>query len=108
MTVLELTDVEVTYQRGDGTPVRAVAGVSLTVNPGEIVGLVGETRCGKPALGAGARPGSAGARRRAVASIQAALRIPFTSCSPWWACRQRRPGATRTSSAAASARGGRW
>jgi len=41
MTVLELTDVEVTYKRGDGTPVRAVAGVSLSVNPGETVGLVG-------------------------------------------------------------------
>src|ERR1700751_68311 len=50
MTVLELTDVEVTYRRGDGTPVPAVAGVSLTVNPGEIVGLVGETGCGKSSL----------------------------------------------------------
>ena len=50
MTVLELTDVEVTYDRSDGTPVRAVAGVSLTVNAGEIVGLVGETGCGKSSL----------------------------------------------------------
>src|ERR1700722_19810768 len=50
MTVLELTDVEVTYQRGDGLPVRAGAGVSLTVNPGEIIGLVGETGCGKSSL----------------------------------------------------------
>jgi peptide/nickel transport system ATP-binding protein len=50
MTVLELVDVEVTYERSDGTPVRAVAGVSLSVNPGEIVGLVGETGCGKSSL----------------------------------------------------------
>jgi peptide/nickel transport system ATP-binding protein len=50
MTLLELTDVEVTYERSDGTPVRAVAGVSLTVNAGEIVGLVGETGCGKSSL----------------------------------------------------------
>lgn len=50
MSVLDLIDVEVTYERSDGSPVRAVAGVSLSVDAGEIVGLVGETGCGKSSL----------------------------------------------------------
>ena len=50
MSALELADVEVTYERSDGTPVRAVAGVTLSANAGEIVGLVGETGCGKSSL----------------------------------------------------------
>jgi peptide/nickel transport system ATP-binding protein len=50
MSLLELRDVEVTYQRADGTPVPGVAGVSLEVEAGEIVGLVGETGCGKTSL----------------------------------------------------------
>ncbi|HLZ27120.1 MAG TPA: ABC transporter ATP-binding protein [Chloroflexota bacterium] len=36
--------------RRDGVPVRAVAGASLSVDAGEIVGLVGETGCGKSSL----------------------------------------------------------
>lgn len=50
MTLLELRDVEVVYQRPDGTPVPAVVGASLDVEAGEIVGLVGETGCGKSSL----------------------------------------------------------
>ena len=50
MSVLELRDVHVEYRRPDGTPVRAVAGASLEVEAGEIVGLVGETGCGKSSL----------------------------------------------------------
>jgi len=50
MSLLELRDVHVVYQRRDGTPVPAVAGASLDVNAGEIVGLVGETGCGKSSL----------------------------------------------------------
>jgi len=50
MSLLELRDVEVVYQRRDGTLVPAVAGASLDVNAGEIVGLVGETGCGKSSL----------------------------------------------------------
>jgi peptide/nickel transport system ATP-binding protein len=100
MTVLELTDVEVTYQRGDGTPVRAVAGVSLTVNPGEIVGLVGETGCGKSSLARAAcgltpvsggtvsfegRPVRAlGARERPVEDLglQLVMQNPYSSLNP--------------------------
>jgi peptide/nickel transport system ATP-binding protein len=50
VSVLEVRDVEVVYLRRDGVPVRAVAGASLDVDAGEIVGLVGETGCGKSSL----------------------------------------------------------
>ncbi|MGH7765551.1 MAG: oligopeptide/dipeptide ABC transporter ATP-binding protein [Candidatus Dormibacteraceae bacterium] len=50
MSLLELRNVEVEYTRQDGTRVPAVAGASLSVDAGEIVGLVGETGCGKSSL----------------------------------------------------------
>jgi peptide/nickel transport system ATP-binding protein len=50
MSVLEVRDVQVVYLRPDGVSVAAVAGASLNVDPGEIVGLVGETGCGKSSL----------------------------------------------------------
>ena len=49
MSALELTDVVVDYHGRDGT-VRAVAGASLSVDRGRIVGLVGESGCGKSSL----------------------------------------------------------
>jgi peptide/nickel transport system ATP-binding protein len=49
--LLRLEDVEVTYRRPDGVAVRAVRGASLDVNAGEVVGLVGESGCGKSSLG---------------------------------------------------------
>jgi peptide/nickel transport system ATP-binding protein len=49
--VLRLDGVEVTYHRPDGTAVHAVRGAGLEVFAGEIVGLVGESGCGKSSLG---------------------------------------------------------
>jgi oligopeptide/dipeptide ABC transporter ATP-binding protein len=48
--VLALSGVSVDYQRGRGA-VRAVSNVDLHLNKGEILGLVGESGCGKSSLG---------------------------------------------------------
>ncbi|WP_431882708.1 ABC transporter ATP-binding protein [Micromonospora gifhornensis] len=62
-SLLRISDVQVEYRsRGNGR-VRAVAGVSLEVAPGQIVGLVGESGCGKSSLArvaVGLTPPSAG------------------------------------------------
>jgi oligopeptide/dipeptide ABC transporter ATP-binding protein len=50
-SALLLDDVQVTYRRPDGAAVHAVRGASLVVLAGEIVGLVGESGCGKSSLG---------------------------------------------------------
>jgi peptide/nickel transport system ATP-binding protein len=45
--VLEVEDLAVTFERKGEPPTRAVDGVSFAVGPGETVGLVGESGCGK-------------------------------------------------------------
>ncbi|MCV2491076.1 ABC transporter ATP-binding protein [Geodermatophilus sp. YIM 151500] len=45
--VLEVEDLAVTFSRKGETPTRAVDGVSFSVAPGETIGLVGESGCGK-------------------------------------------------------------
>ena len=46
MPLLEIEGLTIDFQSLDGT-VRALYGVDLTVNEGEMVGLVGESGCGK-------------------------------------------------------------
>lgn len=52
-TILEVRSAVVRYPRpiGEGGPVKAVDGVSLELKAGEILGLVGESGCGKSSLG---------------------------------------------------------
>ena len=45
--VLEVEDLAVTFSRRGETATRAVDGVSFSVAPGETIGLVGESGCGK-------------------------------------------------------------
>jgi oligopeptide/dipeptide ABC transporter ATP-binding protein len=50
VSILEIDSLEVTYERRDRARFQAVAGASLTIERGTIVGLVGESGCGKSSL----------------------------------------------------------
>ena len=100
MSLLELRDVVVEYRRAGRAPVRAVAGASLSVEAGQVVGLVGETGCGKSTLARAAvglvkptsgsvwfegrqvRPLSRRARSRSEARLQMVFQNPFSSLNP--------------------------
>jgi oligopeptide/dipeptide ABC transporter ATP-binding protein len=51
MKLLEVEDLGVVYEASRSEPVHAVREVSLTLDDGEFVGLVGESGCGKSTLG---------------------------------------------------------
>jgi peptide/nickel transport system ATP-binding protein len=100
LSLLELREVEVEYRRAGRIPVRAVAGASLSVEAGEVVGLVGETGCGKSTLARAAvglltptagsvwfegrqlRPIGRRARSRSDARLQMVFQNPFSSLNP--------------------------
>jgi oligopeptide/dipeptide ABC transporter ATP-binding protein len=100
MSLLELEDVVVDYDRRGSGRVRAVAGASLAVERGRIVGLVGESGCGKSSLaraavglvsptagtvrfdGRDVRPLSRGARPRDLLRLQLVFQNPYSSLNP--------------------------
>jgi oligopeptide/dipeptide ABC transporter ATP-binding protein len=97
---LELHDVEVVYERRGRERVRAVAGASLTVERGQIVGLVGESGCGKSSLarasvglvrpsagtvsfeGRDVTPLTRRARPRDLVGLQMVFQNPYSSLNP--------------------------
>jgi oligopeptide/dipeptide ABC transporter ATP-binding protein len=100
VSVLELKDVVVDYDRRGGGQVRAVAGASLSVDRGQIVGLVGESGCGKSTLAraaVGLVPTAGGtvhfegeevtaltrrARPRRLVRLQLVFQNPYSSLNP--------------------------
>ena len=97
---LDLRDVEVVYERRGRERVRAVAGASLTVERGQIVGLVGESGCGKSSLarasvglvrpsagtvlfeGRDVTPLTRRARPRDLVGLQMVFQNPYSSLNP--------------------------
>jgi oligopeptide/dipeptide ABC transporter ATP-binding protein len=100
MSVLEVEDVDVTYERRDHVTLKAVVGASLAVDRGQIVGLVGESGCGKSSLaraavglvaptagrirfeGKDVTPLTRRARPRALTRLQLVFQNPYSSLNP--------------------------
>src|SRR5260370_3903661 len=56
VSVLEIQDLHVSYWSREGVPRPALAGVSLILLPGEILGVLGESGSGKSPLAAAGVP----------------------------------------------------
>jgi len=100
MSLLEINDLHVEYERKGQAPVPAVAGVDLGVERGQIVALVGESGCGKSTLaravvgllqpksgsvrfdGDEVRPLANGRRPSAQVRLQMIFQDPYSSLNP--------------------------
>jgi peptide/nickel transport system ATP-binding protein len=100
--LVEARDVTCTFQVSVGMlkpkrPLHAVSGVSLSIRPGEVLGLVGESGCGKTTLARmllGLQAPTSGeiriggassrtlARRQTAALVQPVFQDPYSSLNP--------------------------
>jgi len=70
--LLSIKDLKVSFRSNDRAMVRAVDGVSLDVHPGETLGIVGESGCGKTTVA-----------RAIIGQVQPDEGTIYLEASPW-------------------------